>query len=138
MAAEDSAELRSFVGDLVPDPRGADVVGAGPAASASWDSRSKSTAATKDRKRIWQAFYASLSVGGPPFTKREKNQFFKKLEAAFLSNDRDGDGFISFSELHRAVTRLVPGRGENLFAKHDLNRDGVLGFDEYLELEFAG
>ena len=55
-----------------------------------------------------------------------------------MSNDRDGDGFISFSELHRAATRLVPGRGVKWFARADLNRDGVLGFEEYLELDFSG
>jgi hypothetical protein len=139
VVAEGSAELQLSEGDLVPDSRGVDVVGAGPAADAGRDSRSKSTtAATKSRKRAWQAFFVSLSVRDPPYTKREQNQFFKQLEAAFLSNDRDGDGFISFSELHRAVTRLVPGRGVIFFAMADLNRDGVLGFDEYLELDFSG
>jgi hypothetical protein len=139
VAAEGSAELQLSEGDLVPDPRVVDVVGAGPAAGAGRVSRSKSTsAATKNRKRVWQAFFVSLSVRDPPYTKREQNQFFKRLEAAFLSNDRDGDGFISFSELQRAVTRLKPGRGVELFAGADSNRDGVLGFDEYLELDFSG
>ena len=138
VAAEGRAELQLSEGDLVPDSRGVDVVGAGPAADAGRDSRSKSTtAATKSRKRAWQAFFVSLSVRDPPYTKREQNQFFKQLEAAFLSNDRDGDGFISFSELQRAVTRLKPGRGVKFFAGADLNRDGVLGFGEYLELEFG-
>ena len=88
-------------------------------------------------KGFGRPFFVSLSVRDPPYTKREQNQFFKQLEAAFLSNDRDGDGFISFSELQRAVTRLKPGRGVKFFAGADLNRDGVLGFGEYLELEFG-
>ena len=141
VAAKGRAELQLSEGDLDSRDRlagdakasagGIDVVGAGPAANTGRESRSKSTtAATKSRKRAWQAFFVSLSVRDPPYTKREQNQFFKKLEAAFLSNDRDGDAFISFSELQRAVTRLVPGRGGDLFREADLNRDGVLGFDE--------
>ena len=52
VVAEGSAELQLSEGDLVPDSRGVDVVGAGPAADAGRDSRSKSTtAATKNRKK---------------------------------------------------------------------------------------
>ena len=138
VAAEGSAELQLSEGDFALAPRGVEVVGVGPAADTGRKSRSKSKTAAKSRKRAWQAFFVSLSVKDPPYTKHEKNQFFKKLEAAFLSNDRDGDEFISFSELQRADTRLVPGRGKEFFREADLNRDGVLGFDEYLELEFGG
>ena len=92
------------------------------------------TADTKSRKRVWQAFFVSLSVRDPPYTKREQNLFFKKLEAAFLSNDREGDGFISFSELQR----LVPGRDWELFREADLDRDGVIGFVDFLNYWWDG
>ncbi len=102
-------------------------------------SESKSFA-TKVSRKAWRAYFVSMTVPDPPYTRREQNQFFKTSEAAFLSNDRDGDGSISLSELKRAVTLLSPstGRVEGKFRKADFNRDGVLGFGEYLELEFGG
>jgi Ca2+-binding EF-hand superfamily protein len=139
-AAEGSSELQLSDGDLALVSRDVYVGGAGPAAGNGRKSISKSKAdATKSRRKEWQAFFASLSVPDPPYTKREQNQFFKKLEAAFLSNDRDGDGSISFSELQGA-TKFTPsaGREGEHFREADLNRDGVLGFGEYLELEFNG
>ena len=45
-----------------------------------------------------------------------------------MSNDDDGDGVISFSELQR----LVPGRDWEFFREADLDRDGVIGFVDFL------
>ena len=139
--AEDSTELHLSDGDFALVSRDADVGGFGPAAGNGRKSISKSkAAASKSRRREWQAFFASLPVHDPPYTKREQNQFFKELEAAFLSTDRDGDGSISFSEFEGATKLQTPSedRDEDLFREVDLNRDGMLGFGEILELEISG
>ena len=137
VVAEGRAELQLSEGDLVPDSRDR-LAGDAKASAGGFDvgrQRSKSkTTATKSRKRAWQAFFVSLPVRDPPHTKREQNQLFKEIEADFLSNDDDGDGVISFSELQR----LVPGRDWELFREADLDRDGVIGFVDFLNYWWDG
>ena len=67
-------------------------------------------------------------------TQQEKDQLFEADEAYFLTSDRDGDGFISLSELRRAVKRLSLSTVgvEGKFREADADGDGSLGFGEYL------
>ena len=125
--------LQVSVEVLVEDLRGRTVGVAGPAKDTVHQMKSKK-AATKARKKAWQAWLVSAPADGPPYTQQEKDQLFEADEADFLTSDRDGDGSISLSKLRRAVKRLsLSAVGvEGKFREADADGDGFLGFGEYL------
>ncbi len=104
------------------------VVGAEVAASDAAHSEMATKRATKKGKKVVGA------IGDRPLKEHERDELFALVEAAFLANDRDGDGAISSAEFRRfGVQRsLSKARVDKILREADVDQDGVLGFPEFL------
>ncbi|GBG91679.1 hypothetical protein CBR_g53493 [Chara braunii] len=61
--------------------------------------------------------------------------FSKTVDAAFRAYDIDGDGFLGRTELHDSLKMVFPALNDQkvkkLFGKMDLNKDGVVSWEEF-------
>ena len=70
--------------------------------------------------------------------KMKDTKIEEELNAAFRMFDRNSDGKISPEELHRFMNEIgetvSPEEIQDMIKEADLNRDGIIDFDEFVKL----